>query len=118
MLQLLLVEYHAKIGTPKLHIVTLVLQTIIPTLALMAMRVETQTESRGKLRQYLLCGLISMYILLITHIYSLITVPGATQPIPVHDGIIVMFNIAMGSAMVLIQKLVDVIQSVNVTTGD
>jgi len=57
----------------------------------MAMRVETQTEN-------------------LEH--------GATQPIPVHDGTIVMFNIVMESVMVPIPILVDVIQFVNVTTGD
>ena len=43
---------------------------------------------------------------------------GATQPIPVHGGTIVMFNIVMESAMVLIPILVDVIQSVNVIIVD
>ena len=56
-----------------------------------------------------------MYILLITHIslYSHL-VPGATLPILVHDGIIVMSSIVMESAMVLILILVDAIQFVNV----
>ena len=72
LLQLLLVEYHAKLGTLNSLIVTAVLQTIILTKAWKETTVGTQTASHGKLRQYLLCGLISMYILLITHIYSLI----------------------------------------------
>jgi len=89
MLQLLLAEFHVKIGTPSSLRVTQEFQATIPTLALMAMRVETQTEN-------------------LEH--------GATQPIPVHGGTIVMFNFVMESAMVQILILVDVIQFVNVIT--
>lgn len=89
MLQLLLVEYHARIGTRSSLIVIQELLVTILTLTLITITVVTQTES---------------------HVH------GATQPIPVHDGTIVMFNIVMESVMVLIPILVDVIQSVNVIT--